>query len=166
MATGPNDPFTPRDDQVPFPAIDLDQLDPDNIDQVLTRADALLSRNRASSAASISAKAAVPPEPSTEFPVLTEVVPAPRKPPTAQDLMLDQIEDELRLELLGQMGPELERMIESRVHQRLEMNMELIMARTRDHLVTEVRRAVRDALDQVIGEEIKRLKKQPGRGRG
>lgn len=163
MATGPNDPSNPTDERVPFPAIDLDQLDPDNIDQVLTRADALLSRNRASSGASISA--AGPPEPSAEFPVLTEVVPAPRKPATAQDLMLDQIEDELRLELLGQMGPELERLIESRVHLRLEMNMELIMARTRDHLVTEVRRAVRDALDQVIGEEVKRLKKQPGRGR-
>jgi uncharacterized protein YbcI len=89
--------------------------------------------------------------------VLTEVVPEPPRPPTAQDLMLDQIENELRIELLGQMGPELERLIETRVHARLETAVEELMTRTRDQLVAEVRRAVREVLGQVIGDEVRRL---------
>jgi hypothetical protein len=150
MATRPPDPPGPR-----YPAIQYPEIEPDSIDRVLDRADALLARNRAA------APRRAAEQPPTDFPVLTEVVPGTPKPPTTQDLMLDQIENELRLELLGQMGPELERLVEARVHERLESSIVEVMSRTRDHLVSEVRRAVREALAQVIGEEIKRLRREP-----
>ena len=158
----------PHVDSTPLPQIDLDRDDPAHIDDVLDRADALLLRHRELGTASSSALppvaasvSATPPtalESLNEFPVLTEVVAAPRKPPTAQDLMLDEIEDELRLELLTQLSTELERSIEVAVHTRLEAHIQDIMQRTRDRLVTEVRRALRESLDEVIGGEIKRLK--------
>lgn len=133
-------------DPPPFP-----KIDEESIERVLDRVDALLARGRPPAAAPVPA----PPPP--DFPVLTEVVPEPPRPPTAQDLMLDQIENELRIELLGQMGPELERLIETRVHARLETAVEELMTRTRDQLVAEVRRAVREVLGQVIGDEVRRL---------
>jgi len=127
-----------------------------NADRVMDRVDALLARGR-----NVPVPSTVTPP--TDFPVLTEIVEEAPKPPSAQDLMLDQIEKELRLELLGQMGPELERLIEARVYERLDRRVEDIMQRMRDQLVAEVRRAVREALAQVIGDEVKRLQ---GEGAG
>ena len=145
---------------------DFPKIDDSSIDRVLNRADALLARNRSPGqrAPGEPERAArrVPLAPQTDFPVLTEVVAGPPKPPNAQDLMIDQIENELRLELLNQLGPELERLIESRVHSRLEASVAAVMAGTRDQLVSEVRRAVRAALGQVIGDEIKRLRSTRG----
>lgn len=135
---------------------DFPKLD-DSVERVLSRADALLARSRG---AGRGRDAPGPPvaDPPSDFPVLTEVIAGPPKPPTAQDLMLDQMENELRLELLNQLGPELERLIETNVHAHLEASVEAIMASTRDQLVTEVRRAVREVLGQVLGDEIKRLR--------
>lgn len=145
---------------------DFPKIDDSSVDRVLNRADALLARNRSPGqrgpGESERVARHVPPPPTPDFPVLTEVVAGPPKPPTAQDLMLDQIENELRLELLNQLGPELERMIESRVHARLEASVAAVMAGTRDQLVSEVRRAVREVLGQVIGDEIKRLRSTRG----
>lgn len=144
--------------------------DDNHTEHVLDRADALLSRNRPAGLPLDTVldgpsfdrndrkrelRSAGQP---TEFPVLTEVVASPPKPPSAQDLMLDQIENELRLELLNQLGPELERLIEARVHAKLDEAIESVMGRARDKLVTEVRRATREVLGQVIGDEIKRLR--------
>jgi hypothetical protein len=179
---------TPPPSGLEYPKLDQEPTSDDTLDRVLNRADSLLSRDRGGSSTSAtpadrsasdrnasdriassetpgrfeargsSRRATSEPPPVVDFPVLTEVVPGRPKPPTAQDLMLDEIENELRLELLGQMQPELERLIESRVHQRLDQNIAEIMAQTRDQLVTEVRRAVRESLSQVLGEEIKRLR--------
>lgn len=158
----------PPPPELEYPKLDAEE---DNtLDRVLNRADALLARNRAPGVAPPPAdgpgrfeargtpRRVANDPPAADFPVLTEVVPGKPKPPTAQDLMLDEIENELRLELLGQMQPELERLIESRVHQRLDQNIAEIMTKTRDQLVAEVRRAVRESLSQVLGEEIKRLR--------
>lgn len=131
------------------------RIDEESIERVLDRVDALLARGRP-------AAPPVAPAPATEFPVLTEVVPEPPKPPTPQDLMLNEIENELRIELLNQMGPELERLIETRVHERLDATVADLMIRTRDQLVTEVRRAVREVLGQVIGDEVQRLQRDRG----
>jgi hypothetical protein len=129
---------------------------------VLGKADALLQRHRA-------ARAAQRPEPPVEFPVLTDVVsegqppaaspPAPSAPaPALSEADLARIERDLRLELLGLLGPEFERLVEAKVHERLGLKVDEIMALTRKVLEAEVRAAVRDAMAAVITAETARLK--------
>ena len=129
---------------------------------VLGKADALLQRHRA-------ARAAQRPEPPVEFPVLTDVVseghppPAPPPPPAPAPALseddLARIERDLRLELLGLLGPEFERLVEAKVHERLGSKVDEIMALTRKVLEAEVRAAVRDAMAAVITAETERLKR-------
>jgi hypothetical protein len=139
----------------------------DDDDDVLGKADALLQRHRAGRAAQRA-------EPPAEFPVLTDVVydePTATAPPgvpqpvphsvffaelTEEDLV--RIERDLRLELLSLLGPEFERMVEAKVHERLGAKVDDIMALTRKVLEAEVRSAVRDAMAAVIATETARLK--------
>ena len=126
---------------------------------VLGKADALLQRHRA-------ARAAQRPEPPVEFPVLTDVVaeahaspaptPTPAPPLSEEDLV--RIERDLRLELLALLGPEFERLVESKVHERLGAKVDEIMSLTRKVIEAEVRGAVRDAMAEVITAETARLK--------
>jgi hypothetical protein len=126
--------------------------DPD----VLGKADALLQRHRA-------ARAARSPEPPADFPVLTDVVdrPAAGEPPPApaplSEAELAQIERDLRLELLGLLGPEFERLVEAKVHERLGAKVDDVLALTRKVLEAEVRAAVREAVAEVIADEVARL---------
>jgi hypothetical protein len=128
---------------------------------VLGKADALLQRHRA-------ARSAQRPEPPVEFPVLTDVVsvgeppappsPAPVPAPVLSEADLERIERDLRLELLSLLGPEFERLVEARVHERLGPKVDEIMGLTRKVLEAEVRAAVRDAMAAVITAEAARLK--------
>jgi hypothetical protein len=128
---------------------------------VLGKADALLQRHRSS-------RAAEQPEPPVEFPVLTDVVfegqPLAAAPPaSAPDAVLSEadlarIERDLRLELLGLLGPEFERLVEAKVHERLGSKVDEIMVLTRKVLEAEIRAAVRDAMAAVITAETARLK--------
>ena len=129
---------------------------------VLGKADALLQRHRA-------ARAAQRPEPPVEFPVLTDVVsegfvpappaaPAPAPAPPLSEEELARIERDLRLELLALLGPEFERLVESKVHKRLDAKVDEIMTLTRKVIEAEVRGAVRDAMAEVITAETARLK--------
>jgi hypothetical protein len=125
-------------------------------DEVLGKADALLARHRA-------ARMQRQPEPPADYPVLTEVV--SQAPPVttpaaapAPEIDLAALERELRLQLLDQLGHELERMIEARVHGRVSAKVAQIMERAGADLEQEVRRAVREALVQVVQEELARLK--------
>jgi hypothetical protein len=123
-------------------------------EEVLGKADALLARHRG-------ARPAPRVEPPVDFPVLTEVVqdaPSPPAPPAPTEEQLAQLERDLRLELLALLGPEFERLVEARVHERLGGKIEEVLALTRKVLEAEVRNAVRDALTQVITEESARLK--------
>jgi hypothetical protein len=127
--------------------------DPD----VLGKADALLQRHRA-------ARTATAPEPPVDFPVLTDVVQgaapaAPAAAPPLSEAELERIERDLRLELLGLLGPEFERLVESKVHERLGARVDDVLALTRKVLEAEVRAAVRDAVAQVIAEEVARLQR-------
>ena len=86
---------------------------------VLGKADALLQRHRA-------ARAPQRAEPPVDFPVLTDVItegqpPAvpPAPAPQLSEAELERIEHDLRLELLGLLGPEFERLVEAKVHERL-----------------------------------------------
>jgi hypothetical protein len=122
-------------------------------DEVLGKADALLARHRG-------ARPAPGGEPPVDFPVLAEVVsdaawPAPAPAPT--EAQLAALERDLRLGLLGLLGPEFERLVEARVHERLGGKIEEVLGLTRKVLEAEVRNAVRDALAQVITEETARL---------
>lgn len=125
--------------------------------EVLDKADALLARHRPQ-------RGVRPPEPPIDFPVLTEVVSTAPSQPSApstippSEIAIEKLENDLRLELLGQMGAELERLIEVRVHERLTTSIGEILDRTRADLAAEVRRAVREALDQVIEDEVQRLR--------
>lgn len=126
---------------------------------VLGKADALLQRHRA-------ARAAQRPEPPVEFPVLTEVVhagdppaaPPPAPVPQMSEEDLARIERDLRLELLALLGPEFERLVEAKVHERLGAKVDEIMGLTRKVIEAEVRAAVRDAMADVITAETARLK--------
>ena len=129
---------------------------------VLGKADALLQRHR-------TARAGQRPEPPVEFPVLTDVVSeaglpaAPAAPeaapaPPLSEEELARIERDLRLELLSLLGPEFERLVEAKVHERLGPKVEEVMALTRKVLEAEVRAAVRDAMAAVITAETARLK--------
>jgi hypothetical protein len=127
---------------------------------VLGKADALLQRHRA-------AHTGQRPEPPVEFPVLTDVVsealqpaaPPPSAPvPQLSEEDLVRIERDLRLELLSLLGPEFERLVEAKVHERLGPKVDEIMALTRKVLEAEVRAAVRDAMAAVITAESARLK--------
>ena len=125
---------------------------------VLGKADALLQRHRA-------ARTTQQAEPPVEFPVLTDVVAegqppavAPAPAPQLSEADLERIEHDLRLELLGLLGPEFERLVESKVHERLGPKVDEIMGLTRKVLEAEVRAAVRDAMAAVITAEAARLK--------
>jgi hypothetical protein len=124
--------------------------DPADPNDLLGKADALLARYKA-------ARAARPPEPPADFPVLTEVVESP-KPRPFSDLDLEIIERELRLELLELLSGELERMVEVRVRDRIEDRVAEAIAAVAHDLETEIRRAVREALSEVIQGEIARLR--------
>jgi hypothetical protein len=125
---------------------------------VLGKADALLQRHRA-------ARSPQRAEPPVEFPVLTDIVaegqpPAdpPAPAPPLSEAELERIEHDLRLELLGLLGPEFERLVEAKVHERLGPKVDEIMGLTRKVLEAEVRAAVRDAMAAVITAEAARLK--------
>lgn len=122
---------------------------------VLGKADALLQRHRA-------ARAAKSPEPPVDFPVLTEIVqgaPQPQTPLPLSEAELVQIERDLRLELLGLLGPEFERLVEAKVHERLGAKVEDVLSLTRKVLEAEVRAAVREAVAEVIADEVARLQR-------
>jgi hypothetical protein len=126
---------------------------------VLGKADALLQRHRA-------ARAQRSPEPPADFPVLTEVVgqPPAGQPAPLTEAELVQIERDLRLELLGLLGPEFERLVEVKVHERLGAKVDDVLSLTRKVLEAEVRAAVREAVAEVIADEVARLQRGPEGG--
>ncbi len=132
-------------------------------DGILDKADAFLARHR-------SAPMARPPAPPPDYPVLTDVWSAPAlqlapaTPPAPEvamlsDLDLAELERELRLQLLELMGPELGRLVEARLHMRLDIVISSAMARTRVELQSEIKRSVQDTLAQVLAEETARLQR-------
>jgi len=127
-------------------------------DDALGKADALLARHRA-------ARMQRRPEPPLDFPLLTDVVSqaapeAEASEPSAAEIDIAALERDLRLQLLDLIGPELERLVEARVHGRVAAKVAEIMQRAGAELESEVRRAVREALAQVVQDEIARLKQQ------
>jgi DNA-directed RNA polymerase specialized sigma24 family protein len=124
-------------------------------DDVLGKADALLARHRA-------ARLQRGPEPPLDFPLLTDVVsqtpPDVVTQPPADQVDVAALERDLRLQLLDLLGPELERLVEARVHGRVAAKVAEIMKRAGTELESEMRRAVREALAQVVQDEIARLK--------
>ncbi|MCL4802252.1 MAG: hypothetical protein KJ025_21855 [Burkholderiales bacterium] len=121
-------------------------------DEALGKADALLARHRA-------ARLARQPEPPPDYPVLTEVVSQAPPPPAVPEFDVAALERELRLQLLDQLGRELERLVEARVHGRVSAKVAQIMERAGVELEHEVRRAVREALTEVVQDELDRLNK-------
>jgi hypothetical protein len=118
-----------------------------------------------------------PPAPTDDYPVLTDIVAdernteppgkaAPESSATTpaaaaasgfDETLLGRLEDDLRLELLGLVGPELERLFEAKLHKRLGVKIDKIIGRTKRALETEVRATIRETLLQVIAEETARL---------
>lgn len=125
---------------------------------ILGKADALLQRHRAARGARL-------PDPPADFPVLTEVVQDGPVNQAATDASLPfseaelaEMERDLRLELLGLLGPEFERLVEAKVHERLGVKVDEILGLTRKVLEAEIRAAVREAVADVIAEETARLR--------
>lgn len=127
----------------------------DDADDILSKAEALLAKHR-------NGTPATRPEPPADFPTLTEIVEEGDSEDEAttgsvDDAALEEFERELRQEILLLIRSELERLVEARLHPRLESKVAEIMTRARVELEVEVRRAVREAVTQVIDDEIKRL---------
>jgi hypothetical protein len=125
-------------------------------DDALGKADALLARHRA-------ARVQRRPEPPLDFPLLTDIVSqlppgVAAASPTAEEIDIAALERDLRIQLLDQLGAELERLIEARVHGRIAAKVAEIMQRAGAELESEARRAVREALAQVVRNELARLK--------
>lgn len=130
----------------------------DDPDDVLRKAEALLAKHR------------VPrnerqPAPPVDFPTLTEVVEegvnaAKASGVPMSESELEDFERELRTEILQLIRAELERLVEARLHPRIAATVADVMTRARVELEVEVRRAVREAVTQVIDEEIRRLNDQ------
>jgi hypothetical protein len=129
---------------------DLPEPPAPGTEEILDKANALLARHRAARPASRG-------EPPVDFPILTEIL----HDPTAagySETQLEHLERDLRLELLGLLGPEFERLVEAKVHERIGAKIEEVMGLARKVLEAEVRAAVRDALGEVIAAETERLK--------
>lgn len=126
----------------------------DNPDDVLRKAEALLAKHR------VPRNDPQPPPP-VDFPTLTEIVEEAPPPPGGglpmSEAELANFERELRTEILQLVRAELERLVEARLHPRIEATVAEVMTRARVELEVEVRRAVREAVTQVIDDEIKRL---------
>jgi hypothetical protein len=142
-------------------------------ENLLRKADALLRRHRGRREVEYR-------DPPSDFPVLTEVVqdsqqvaetppaapePAPSSlPPSSplassmSDADLAQLEQDLRFQLLELLGPEFERLIESKVHDRLGVKIDEVMTLTRTVIEAEVRAVIREALAEVIAAETERLR--------
>ena len=101
-----------------------------------------------------------PPSPDksvADYPILTEVVENPAAPdPAPRNIGLEELERELRIELVGQLTADLERRVEARVHGRLSTSIDEIAGQVRSELFAEVRRAVREVVAEVMAEERKR----------
>ena len=127
----------------------------DDPNDVLRKAEALLAKHR------------VPrnerqPAPPVDFPTLTEIVEegvhaAKASGVPMSESELEDFERELRTEILQLIRAELERLVEARLHPRIAATVADVMTRARVELEVEVRRAVREAVTQVIDEEIRRL---------
>lgn len=127
----------------------------DDPEDVLRKAEALLTRHRGP-------QNEKRPDPPVDFPTLTEIVEvAPATPPVEgaplNESELEEFERELRTEILQLIRAELERLVEARLHPRIEATVAQVMTRARVELEVEVRRAVREAVTQVIDDEIRRL---------
>lgn len=127
----------------------------DSPDDVLRKAEALLARHRMP-------RSDRQPAPPVDFPTLTEVVEEAPPRPTDSGVPMSEsdlanFERELRTEILQLVRAELERLVEARLHPRIESTVAEVMTRARVDLEVEVRRAVREAVTQVIDDEIKRL---------
>ena len=92
--------------------------------------------------------------------VVSQAPPDAATAPLAPEVDVAALERDLRLQLLDQIGPELERLIEARVHGRVAAKVAEIMQHAGAELEREVRRAVREALSQVVRDEIGRLKQE------
>jgi hypothetical protein len=119
-------------------------------EEILDKANALLARHRA-------ARPTARGEPPVDFPVLTEIL-EEAVAAGYTEAQLAELERDLRLELLALLGPEFERLIEAKVHDRIGAKIDEVMGLARKELEAEVRGAVRDALAEVIAEETARLK--------
>ena len=127
-------------------------LEAPDIDEVLNRAEDLLARSRGRPEASQSPP---PPEP----PTLTEVadqsdveVAIPESQPRpAPDV------GNMRLEILAQLAPILERLVEARVVERLTNVADSIALSVKEQLEREIKFIVREAVDQALLGEIERV---------
>ena len=122
-------------------------LDEPDIEEVLSRAEDLLARSRGQ---------IQEPPPSMDLPTLTEVdavpdeEPAPRVPRAVDPV-------NLHLEMLAQLAPVLERLVEARVVEHLGPLAASIAQTVKDQLEREIKFIVRDAIDQALLSELERV---------
>lgn len=128
--------------------------DVQSADDILGKADALLARHRGT-------RAERAPESTGDFPILTEIVEtAPVEPLDVGSLSLDDLERELRLELLEQLSNELGKHIEARVNERVAGRLAEIVAQIRIDLAAEVTRALKETINESMNQALERMRKE------
>ncbi len=126
--------------------------DVQSADDILGKADALLARHRGT-------RNERAPEPTGDFPILTEVVETtPVEPLEVGSLSLDDLERELRVELLEQLSSELSKHIEARVTERVAGRLAEIVAQIRIDLAAEVTRALRETIAESMNQALDRIR--------
>ena len=133
----------------------LSLLEESDIDEVLHRAEDLLARSRG--------RIEAPPPPPPDLPTLTEVDAEALEEtlPLARAARAD--EGNLRLEMLAQLAPQLERLVEERVVEQLAPLASSIAQSVKEQLEREIKYIVRDAIDQALLSEIERVESSRNR---
>jgi hypothetical protein len=130
----------------------LSLLDEPDIEEVLHRAEDLLARSRGR------IELSPPPPPPVDLPTLTELdaeideeQAAARRAEAAMEAR------NVRVELLAELAPVLERLVEARVLEHLGPLAASIAESVKGQLEREIKFIVRDAIDQALLSEIERV---------
>src|SRR5579864_336882 len=130
-----------------------DLLDESGIEEVLHRAEDLLARSRGG-------ETTVPPAPPADLPTLTEVdgegdglleEDSPRRGDRALEV------GNIRLEILAQLAPVLDRLVEAQVVEHLGPLAARIAQSVKEQLEREIKAIVGGAIDQALLSEVERV---------
>jgi hypothetical protein len=135
-----------------------DLLDESAIEEVLHRAEDLLARNRHRGG-----ETTLPPSPPADLPTLTEVDGEAEGDGAAEDESATRRSDRalevgnLRLEILAQLAPVLDRLVEAQVVEHLGPLAARIAQSVKEQLEREIKAIVGGAIDKALLSEVERV---------
>ena len=128
----------------------INMLDEPDIEEVLHRAEDLLARSRG--------RMDPPPPPPADLPTLTEVDAEIEEEQAAARRAEQEFEaGNVRVELLAELAPVLERLVEAQVVEHLGPLADSIAQSVKEQLERGIKFIVRDAIDQALLSQIERV---------